>query len=206
MALRVTETNSGRWPLKWLIRGIFLALPLVSAAQYQFIGSRLGETYPAVVMPIFGGDGGYSDGKVKVGRLAVVFITPGGDRLSFTPKELLSEFPDGHHASIASMAFAPLDAVGDSPPARQPLTGFKSTLEAVVYRTFPGLRIGQRNDPRVGESLRAWLRHRADVLAPGRAVDAIAFNWSVDTFSTVSGQFAVDHQDAGSLVVQLGGT
>ena len=108
---------------KHFIRCVFLAIPIVCAIQYQFMGSRVGEVYPAIVMPAFAGSGSYLDGDYHVKRLEVVFISCDSDEVFLTQRELLNQFPEGRHDRIAGSFFYPLSPTDIPNQGLLPLRG-----------------------------------------------------------------------------------
>jgi hypothetical protein len=151
-------------------RIIFALAIVLLTAQYWFIRTY-GEPYPAILMPSFAGTGGYSDGRVTVAGYDAVFLAD-GQEFSFTPAELLAEFPDSYHWTIAYHALRP---PRNGPARPQPI----SRLGRIRAAIFPGYQ-ETRGPPIAGESaasLREWLGGRARRLLPGRAVTAVEIRW-----------------------------
>jgi hypothetical protein len=86
-------------------RFLFLSVAALLCLQSAVV-SRFGEPYPAVVMPGFGGSGGYRDGQVELTRYDAVFVTADAE-VPVPPRVLLSEFPESQHGAFAATAFRP---------------------------------------------------------------------------------------------------
>ena len=177
-------------------RIIFSSAIALLAAQYWFI-KTYGEPYPAIVMPSFAGTGGYSDGRVTFEGYDAVFVADGQEH-SFTPAELLAEFPVSTHETIANHALRPLR---DATARRQP-TSRLGRIRAAIFPGYEATR-GPPIDAESAASLRDWLRGRARRLLPGRAVSAVEIRWY-----RVSGRFATDEPSStrtpiGSLRIPL---
>ena len=112
------------------VRAVFVVVTGLLAAQCAFI-HFFGEPYPALTMPTFSGSGGYREGAVEMMRYDAVFISAGAE-FSFTPNQLLADFPDGHRAAIAA------NACGRRPTHR-PAPARLLEFAAFKRKFFPGL-------------------------------------------------------------------
>jgi hypothetical protein len=95
---------------KTAVRLVFAVVALGCVIQY-YLSTRLGEPYPSLRMPGFAGAGGYQDGKVHIRRLEAVFVTADGEAVSFSQRDLLSDFPatsDHYCDRQATARIAPL--------------------------------------------------------------------------------------------------
>lgn len=183
------------------IRLVFIAVAIACALQYDLV-NRLGEPYPALTMPGFPEAGGYHDGKVQVRRLEAVFVTTDGEAISFTQRDLLSDFPDSHHGTIARSFLSPL-------PERATLSPAPSSRRGFRYRIFPGMEAGRidRTNADNITSLRAWIQMRAHILVPNRWIERVELQWYEDTFEKRKGQLGIQRQSKpiGMLLIRLMG-
>lgn len=148
----------------------FAAIALLFVLQVVLIRGGAGEPYPAVIMPGFGGSGGYRDGEVHVARMEAVLVHADGET-AVSQRQLLAPYPDSHHGSIAGLFLNP--APREAPPLRRWL---RRTL-------LPGLAAGQdRPGGRVNPSLCGWARWRAAELLPGARVRRMEIRWYRDTY------------------------
>lgn len=182
---------------KVAVRLVFSAVILACAIQFILIRT-LGTPYPAIMMPEFRGSGGYKNGKVYVRRIEAVFVTREGEMISFTQRELLSDFPGSHHEVIANCFLSPL-------PDRCTRDLVQSPLSEITHLVFPGFRAGSlhRTAPENIESLRSWALYRAHQLLPGRTVKRIEFRWYQDIFQNVSGRLMMERKPDGAFVIPL---
>src|SRR5215218_1052946 len=74
--------------------------------QVVLIGSRVGEPYPAIIMPSFVGSGGYDHGEVRLSRMEAAFVHAGGETV-VSQRRLLAPIPDSHHGAVASLLAPP---------------------------------------------------------------------------------------------------
>jgi hypothetical protein len=184
---------------KTAVRLVFAAVALACVIQY-YLSTRLGEPYPSLRMPGFAGAGGYQDGKVRIRRLEVVFVTADGETVSFSQRDLLGDFPTSYHDVIAQSFLSPLPKRTESSLAQSSRTG-------ISHQLFPGWRTGilDRTSADQVTSLRVWLLRRAHTLVPGRKVDRVEFHWYDDTFQNNSGHLTSQRQPAGVFSVRLTG-
>jgi hypothetical protein len=145
---------------------IILVVAIVLLVAQNLFMIRFGEPYPAIMLPGFAGSRGYKDGSVKVARYETVFVAD-GEEFPFSPKVLLSEFPDSHHGAIAK-SFTPPKQLRAKPQVGP-------ILEAI----FPGYTAWSefQDSSANGASLKDWLRSRGRVLVPGRTVSRVEFRW-----------------------------
>jgi hypothetical protein len=185
---------------KMAIRLVFIAVAIASAIQYGIV-NRLGEPYPALMMPGFSGTGGYQDGQVQTRRLEAVFVTAEGEAIAFTQRDLLSDFPDDYHDTIARSFLSPLPDGATSSSALSSRPGRRR----LQYRIFPGMQAGRLNRTSADNigSLRVWILRRAHTLVPGRNIDRVEFRWYRDTFQNNSGQWVIQRQPIGVFLVRL---
>ena len=190
------QTNQHQIP----IRLVFIAIAIVCGALQYDLVNRLGEPYPALTMPGFHGTGGYRDGKVQVRRLEALFVTVDGEAITFTQRELLSDFPDSHHGNIAGSFLSPL-------PERATLSPAPSSRRGFRYRIFPGMNAGriERTTADNITSLHAWIQMRAHILVPNRWIERVEFQWYEDTFEKREGRLTIQRQPIGMLLIRLMG-
>jgi hypothetical protein len=181
-----------------IVRCLFAALLISCVFQYAVV-QVLGEPYPAILMPGFPGSGGYQNGAVKTKRLEAVFIPAQGEPVTFSQRELLSEFPDSLHNTIAESFLTPL-------PEDQDFEETPSTRTGIRYRLFPGLEAGHvdRTSAANIASLTSWLQDRAHRLLPGQSVAKVEIRWFEDSYQTRNGELTSARMPAGSFVVHLG--
>jgi hypothetical protein len=180
------------------VRAVFAVAAGLFAVQCAFI-HFFGEPYPAITMPTFSGSGGYRDGAVEMTRYDAVFISA-GQEFSFTPNQLLAEFPDGHRAAIAANALRP---AGDAPPSSTKGSRIRRIQETI----FPGFAAGNlsRNSAENKASLQAWLRGRAESLVPGRPVSRAEIRWyrEAESFGADGTRVETRRTPDGTLIVPL---
>ncbi len=178
------------------VRLVFIAAIALFAAQSVFI-RRYGEPYPAIVMPGFGGSGGYQDGRVKINRYEAVFVAD-GEEFSFPPKVLLKEFPDSHHGAISESLDPRIEATRVAPKGRM------GRLRDAI---FPGYaaRSKSRDSPQSIASLKEWLRSRARELVPGRPVSRVEIRWFYEIVRVDGARFENKREPIDTLVITLEG-
>ena len=181
------------------IRLIFAAVALAYVFQY-YLSTRFGEPYPGLAMPDFAGTGGYEDHKVRIRRLEAVFVTADGEAVSFSQRDLLSDFPTSYHNVIAQTFLSPL-------PEEAKSSRVQNSPKGISHLIFPGFRAGRldRTSADNVASLRSWLRKRAHTLVPGRKVDRVEFHWYEESFENNSGQLTRQRQPIGVFIVGLTG-
>jgi hypothetical protein len=152
------------------VRAVFAVIVGLLAVQCAVV-HFFGEPYPALTMPTFSGSGGYRDSAVEMTRYNAVFISA-GQEFSFTPNQLLAEFPDGHRAAIAANALRPTSNALPGPTNASRIRRIQATI-------FPGFAAGNlsRNSAANKASLQTWLRGRAENLVPGRPVSRAEIRW-----------------------------
>jgi hypothetical protein len=179
------------------IRAAFVAVVLAAVLQH-FLMRKFGEPYPSLMMPVFGGTGGYKDGVVRVATMDPVFVTTDGTMIPSSLQELLSDFPDSERLSLARTFLSPLpgSAVSsDGPPVRR---GYR-------YSLLKGLKAGAF-DRRLGanvSSLRVWATQRAHILAARHEVERLECRWFDETISVRGSRVSIDRSPAGVLIIQL---
>ncbi len=182
------------------VRAVFVVVTGLLAAQCAFI-HFFGEPYPALTMPTFSGSGGYREGAVEMMRYDAVFISAGAE-FSFTPNQLLADFPDGHRAAIAANALRPTT---DAPPS----SSKASRIRRIQEKIFPGFAAGNlsRRSAENKASLQAWLRGRAESLVPGRPVSRAEIRWYrvAETFGSDGTRVESRRSPDGTLIVPLAG-
>lgn len=175
------------WP-NWLLVTVTVLLTM----QWLFI-SRFGEPYPALVMPGFGGSGGYRDGKVEFSTYDVVITTPQASYV-FTPREFLSDIPDSHHGAISRILRPPSEKVGTDKVETVSNSG--SRLGRLRDEIFPGYaqrRLSQRTAEKNTE-LKIWLKQRAERLLPGQEISAAEIRWHSDKIRIENNKVEHDRQ------------
>jgi hypothetical protein len=180
---------------KVAVRLVFAAVVFAYATQLILVRT-LGTPYPAIMMPEFRGSGGYQNGKVYVKRIEAVFVTREGETISFTRRDLLSDFPGSHHDVIANCFLSPL---ADS------CTPVQNPPNPIIHLVFPGLGAGSlhRTAPENIESLRSWALDRARQLLPRRTVKRVEFRWYQEILQNVSGQPRMERKPDGAFVIRL---
>lgn len=180
------------------VRVIFVTTAVFLAAQTLYI-REYGEPYPALVMPGFGGSGGYRDRHVELSRYEAVFITE-QEEFTFPPQVLLGEFPDSHHGHIAAASLTPHKE-------RRPVSAARSKFGRIRDAVFPGYAFARRShgSPVYLASLGAWLRGRADVLLPGRKVTHVEIRWFRERVRIDGSEFRTERVPTDSLLVDLDG-
>jgi hypothetical protein len=182
-----------------IVRCAFAAIMICCVLQYAVV-QVLGEPYPAIIMPGFPGSAGYDDGAVNIKRLEAVFISTQGAPVTFSQRELLAEFPDSLHNTIAQSFLTPL-------PKDQDFTVSASTRTGIRYQLFPGLEAGHvdRTSAANITSLTSWLNAQARRLVPGRIVAKVEIRWYEDRYQNRNGALTVDRSPASAFVVHFGG-
>ena len=150
------------------VRAAFVAAYMVLPVQYN-VRARLGEPYPALFMPGFGGAGSnLREGHVAVRR---EFVVTGRDqrRHAFMQLEFMDFQPSGHHSAVTSYVF-PVPNV----PVDEPKPPRSNTDEPVPWRhrVFPSLGRGRRDrgTERWRRRRTRWLFDRAAALGVRRPV------------------------------------
>jgi hypothetical protein len=182
------------------VRALFVVVAGLLAVQCAFI-HFFGEPYPALTMPTFSGSGGYHDGSVEMTQYDAVFISA-GEEFSFTPNQLLADFPDGHRAAIAANALRPMSDRALSPTKTSRVRRIRETI-------FPGFAAGNlsRNSVENKASLQTWLRRRAESLVPGQPVSRAEIRWYrvAATFGADGTRVESRRTPDGTLIVPLAG-
>ena len=178
------------------VRIIFLSAFALFAAQCWFI-KTYGEPYPAIVMPTFVGAGGYSDGEVTFQGYEAVFLAEGRE-YSFTPAQLLAEFPDSYHRDIAYHALRSLQGS----PAKAPRTTRMARLRDQIFPGYGATR-GPPIDGENAASLREWLRNRARQLVPDHSVSSVEIRWYQERVRFTGRTHHSDRTPVGSLLIRL---
>jgi hypothetical protein len=171
------------------VRLAFAAAAALWLVQVPLLGGGAGEPYPGILMPSFAGTGGYGEGRVQIERMQPVFTGPAGE-WPVPQRELLAEFPDSHHNTLAAL-------LNPSIRAARPLE-----LRLRAWG-LDGLARG-RTDRRpecTPASLRAWARRRARALLPGERPERLELRWYRDTFTRGA---RTRREPAGTWVVALG--
>lgn len=152
----------------------------------------LGEPFPALWMPGFGGAGGYEDGEINVSRPVILFLFDDGHRIELTQREFLEELPDSRHGFIMHNCF----------PAAEQRRG-----KGRIAKVMPGYRYGVRHRmrPKNLASLREWLEHRAHKLEPHQTLKRVEVEWLTDTYRVVSESVLRSSVSAGSYVIEIAG-
>lgn len=181
---------------KIAVRCAFGGLLIVVVLQL-LITRLIGEPYPAIAMPDFSGDGGYRDNRVTITTFDAVFVFQDGSTLVLASTQLLSQYPDSYHSTIATVAF---DWQSQNWFTSQP-----RVRENWRYRLFPGLYAGfiDRWTELNQTSLRSWLVDKAASLRPDVQLDRVKIDWYRDTFSFRDGQLTSAWEPLGSLVIPI---
>ena len=154
---------------------MFLAVLGLCVVQVDLL-YRVGEPYPALLMPGFRGSGGAQGGYAISDRAEAIFVLRDGGTARFTMPELFAQFPISHYGDLQTH-LAPYDE--QAPIDRSGLR----------YRVFPGLHAGKldRAQPTNRESLRQWMKQRASELLPEAEVERLEVVWYRDTHHFLSG-------------------
>ena len=175
-------------------RFIFAAAIVFMIAQSLFI-HFVSEPYPAIMMPGFSGSSGYRDGRVELNSFDAVFVS-GEEEFSFPPSVLLNEFPDSKYSMIANTSLMPPQ---ESPPVA---TGWLRRIKDAIFPAY-GAASGQ--SPEAVASLQNWLRGRARVLVPGRAVSRVEIRWYRETVTVDQGRLETTRKPTHTFTIQLDG-
>ncbi len=182
-----------------VVRLIFLAV-LLTSMILLFTEKKVGEPYPALMMPRFWGTGGHHDDRVDTLRMEVVFVTTDGEEIPVSGHTLLADLPENQYTTITWQFLSKIRAETPAEARDRSRAGFR-------YRIFSGLAAGSldRATPENVASLRAWVAQRARTLLPGRTIDRVEFRWYLDTLridENTNEVFNDSHLD-GTLVVDL---
>jgi hypothetical protein len=151
---------------KPLVRITFVAAIVLLIVQYDLY-YRVGEPYPAIIMPGFAGGGGSDGLAVEHVRCEAVLYCTDGSQVPVSSNRLLEHILPSHRR-FACTVFRSIDEENE-------------TRSGLKYRVFPYL--DQAQFERSPDSLRAWLADRADEMAPGKQVDSVEFSWYRETLS-----------------------
>ena len=181
-------------------RIIFFGIIVAFIVQMILI-SRVGELYPAVMMPPFRGSGGHQNGQVEIARYEATFVTPQKEFI-VSPRRLLDQFPDSHHFTINETFLSPITEASQS--SAKESVNFLSPIKKMV---FPGYLSGSknRNSPENIESFRNWLRNRAETLFPGENVIRVEIRWYRDICRLQEGELVVLREPSSTLTIPLEG-
>lgn len=176
---------------KRLVRFAFLAVIGLCVVQVDLL-YRIGEPYPGLIMPGFRGSGGSAGACAISDHAEAVFVLRDGRKATFTMQELFGQFPDSHHGHLQAF-LAPLPEE------------FTIDRSGLRYRVFPGLHAGRldRAQPAHRESLRRWMKQRANELLAEVEVERLEVIWYRDTHHFLSnereseptGRFLLDLQE-----------
>lgn len=171
--------------------------------QYVVI-ARVGEPYPAIMMPGFDGTGGAEADSVSSLSVETVFVEANGNSKVLTLRRLFSEIPDSHHHVMALQFFSPgPQSAADNDAV---IRGMRRGLK---YRLFPGLHLGRecRDCEANLSSLRSWLQSRASEAFPGQRFTRVEFRWFREVFSLKSEKVPLrcDRVPIGTFEVELAG-
>src|SRR4029453_597658 len=75
------------------VRLLFVVTLFLLGIQYALV-ETVGKPFPYIMMPDFAGHGGYESGIVRVRVMEVVFFDRAGHAHPFSPRELLSDYPE----------------------------------------------------------------------------------------------------------------
>jgi hypothetical protein len=184
---------------RYTTRGIFVAALALFAVQSLFI-HRFGEPYPAIVMPGFEGSGAYRvGGGLEIETYEAAFVAANGGATTVTPRVLLQEFPDSHHATIGYCALKPTSTQGE--PAKA--ASWLGRVRAAVFPGFQKTPASSECDDKLA-SLREWLTRRAATLAPGLSISRVEIRWSRQEVRVTGGTPKVIQRELiGTLFVEL---
>jgi|SRR6185369_3247793 len=143
------------------------------------------EPYPALMMPRFSWAGPNQASLVDIPVPEISLIYRDGKKVRLSQRELLGEFPTGHHSSIMGSILAPLPS---APPKQRAPAG---KFEPPTW-LFPGYGLARfdRTDPEHVASLKSWLRARSREIHAAAPVQSCVVDWYDDTYpyQTGSGQ------------------
>lgn len=164
------------------------------------IVEKVGEPYPALLMPKFPGTGGAKVDSVTAIGMEIVFVDVAGQTEHLKLSELMAGIPVGHHAPIAWQFFAARLKSSNEELIRSKRVGRK-------YRLSPGLHLGRdcRDCEANLSSLQVWLRRRASEEFGDRRFSNVEFRWYRDDFTlTRTGLSAhFDRKPAGTFQLAL---
>jgi hypothetical protein len=183
------------------VRLLFVVTLFLLGIQYALV-ETLGEPYPGIMMPSFAGHGGYESGTVRVPVMEVLFFDRAGHAYRFSPRELLSDYPDGFRAPMMNGYFRPLPDAS----AHDDHESGGRLRRLWCQRFLPYLYQGKRKrtTPENEASIQEWLRQQTIRLVPGHEIQRAEFDWFVDTVQTIDGAPKVRREPAGQFVVHLG--
>ena len=182
------------------VRRVFAGCVFLLLGQYGLM-FFVGEPYPALKLPPFGGSG-YEGHEVSIPKVTVNFLSSGQVVHSCPHYTLLDRLPRSYHRDIARNVFSPRVQDEDSlwhknrPRPKSP----------VFFRLFPGFHRANR-DHLAGKNLAAvqtWLKQRAEKLVPEYTVDTVVVRWNAVTYDMRRKPPAVSGENlAGELTIPL---
>jgi len=182
------------------VRLLFVVTLFLFGIQYALV-ETVGKPFPSIMMPSFGGHGGYEGGTVRVHVMEVVFFDRAGHAHPVSTQELLSDYPKSFLRPMREY-FRPLPDAS----AHDDHQSGGGRLRRLRQRFLPDLYQGERKrTTRENEaSIREWLRQQAIRLVPGHEIERAEFDWFVDTVQTIDGAPKIRREPAGQFVVHLG--
>jgi len=185
-------------------RMLFVAATLVLPLQFALIYGRIGEPYPALMMPGFNGSLMDANGVISFHTVDVVVDLAGPpktDNLSLAV--LLAPLPAAMVMPTASLAFHSREPLRAIVPPR---SGLKDWLVDTLLplRQVRFRRAVTGNAP-TAETIE-WLRRRLHYLYPHRMARSIAFRWYRDSYSIRDGHLVrLSHEPVDTYRIRLAG-
>jgi hypothetical protein len=165
-----------------VVRAVFVVAPLYVLLQHVVI-DRLGEPYPAIALPAFGGR----------------ILDSGGEQRVLAPRMTVA-FADGSLASLDhNVLFADVRTLRLTVTRRAFLTGRNSDgavrpahrsglLDLLVHGAEPGRTYAVHGRPVTQDpAFLSWLRGRLAALYPGRTAVSLHVRWVIARYALPGG-------------------
>jgi hypothetical protein len=183
---------------KALVRGVFLLAPLYVLAQHV-VTSHIGEPYPAIALPAFGGKVLDSGGEQHViaPRMTVMFTD--GSRAALDHNVLFADVGT-LRLTLAKRVF--LDG-RNADGVVQPVTR-SGLADLFVHGAAPGMTYAVHGRP-VTQDPRflSWLRGRLAALYPDRTAAELQVRWVIERYRLPGGYRGDDPRPVSLVTVRL---
>jgi hypothetical protein len=168
-------------PRRSLVISMLFVLPFLAlVVQFTLIYAKIGEPYPAIMMPGFLGGRISADGIVVVRKVEIQVGFSDATAARTTLATLLAPMPDQMLGPSSEYMFR---ATPRSPvSALQPRVGLKAWLvdHVTPIRTLRYRRAASGNRPALDTT--RWVQRRLESLFPDRRAKWIEFHWYRDTY------------------------
>lgn len=165
-----------------VVRAVFVVAPLYVLLQHV-VTNHLGEPYPAIALPAFGGHVLDSGGEQRViaPRMTVTFTD--GSRASLDQNTLFADVGTLHVTLAKRIFLAGRD--GDGAVRQQERSGL---VDLLVHGAPPGMTYAVHGRP-VTQDPRflSWLRDRLADIYPGRTAAVLNVRWVIARYDLPGG-------------------